>query len=89
MRQLFPRTLLLMISKLRARREGLVSTKYNLINVTKERLFTHLLAEVNPMKINLDTKTLLQEVINLQGNAVEYGRQERELSNPTVMLLMH
>ncbi|XP_026744790.1 beta-1,4-galactosyltransferase 4-like isoform X3 [Trichoplusia ni] len=79
------RTLLLMLSKLRARKEGLISTKYNLVQVTKEKLFTHILADVNPMKIDLDTKTLVQEVINLQGNTIEYGRQERELSNPTVM----
>ncbi|CAH0589188.1 unnamed protein product [Chrysodeixis includens] len=79
------RSLLLMISKLRARKEGLVSTKYKLIKVTKEKLFTHILADVNPTKISLDTKTLVQDIVDLQGKTIEYGRQERTLSTPIVL----
>ncbi|KAJ8712172.1 hypothetical protein PYW07_005014 [Mythimna separata] len=56
------RTLLLTASKLHFRREDLTGTRYNLIKVTEEKVYTHILADVNPRNMPLDPKSLMQRL---------------------------
>ncbi|PZC73506.1 hypothetical protein B5X24_HaOG209438 [Helicoverpa armigera] len=73
------RYLFLMLTRLLYIKEGLVTTKYRLIKVTEEKLFTHILADVNPTKLKLDTKSLMNHIVRLHGKSLEYGRQELQL----------
>nr|XP_049707159.1 beta-1,4-N-acetylgalactosaminyltransferase bre-4-like [Helicoverpa armigera] len=73
------RYLFLMLTRLLYIKEGLVTTKYRLIKVTVEKLFTHILADVNPTKLKLDTKSLMNHIVRLHGKSLEYGRQELQL----------
>nr|XP_049706718.1 beta-1,4-N-acetylgalactosaminyltransferase bre-4-like [Helicoverpa armigera] len=76
------RALLLMISKIRYQKEGLSTTIYKLINVTELKLYTHIVADVNPTKMKLDMKSLMQRVLSLYGQTIVYGHKEFVLSNP-------
>ncbi|XP_022823100.1 beta-1,4-galactosyltransferase 4-like [Spodoptera litura] len=76
------RGLLLMISKKRAQKEGLITTVYRLIKVVKEKLYTHILADVNPTKMKLDIKTLIQKLLELYGDSIVFGLEEFRLGYP-------
>ncbi|CAH1639052.1 unnamed protein product [Spodoptera littoralis] len=76
------RSLLLMISKKRAQKEGLITTVYKLIKVVKEKLYTHILADVNPTKMKFDIKTLIQKLLELYGDSIVFGLEEFRLGYP-------
>ena len=71
----FYRTLLLTGSRLRFRRADLTETKYKLVNVTQKKLFTHVIADVNPTNMPLDSKSLMHRLFYVTGKSF-YGRQK-------------
>ncbi|CAH0589186.1 unnamed protein product [Chrysodeixis includens] len=64
------------LSKLRYRIEGLRSTKYKLLSVTKRKLYTHILADVNPVKMRVAIKSLMRQLAKLFGNNFTYSSVE-------------
>ncbi|KAJ8712171.1 hypothetical protein PYW07_005013 [Mythimna separata] len=75
------RHLLLMLSIIRSRKEGLATTIYKLLEVKEEKLYTRILADVNPKRLKLDMKSVMQRVLRLHGETIVYGRREFILSN--------
>lgn len=51
--------------------EGLRTTTYNLISVKKNKLYTHLLADVNPNKIKVTPKSLIDHMIHIYGKSMK------------------
>ncbi|XP_026735957.1 beta-1,4-N-acetylgalactosaminyltransferase bre-4-like [Trichoplusia ni] len=73
------RILFLLLSRLRYHKEGLSTTQYKIIKVSEKKLYTHILADVNPMRIKLDTKSLMQRIIRMHGRTMTYSRQDLNL----------
>uniref|UniRef100_A0A2H1W0R1 SFRICE_004842 n=1 Tax=Spodoptera frugiperda TaxID=7108 RepID=A0A2H1W0R1_SPOFR len=76
------KSLLLMISKKRAQREGLITTVYRLVKVVEEKLYTHILADVNPTKMKLDIKNLIHRLLEVYGDSIVFGLEEFRLGYP-------
>ncbi|KAJ8714924.1 hypothetical protein PYW08_004905 [Mythimna loreyi] len=77
------RTLLLTASRMRFRREDLTSTKYNLLKVTEEKVYTHIVADVNPRNLPLDPKSLMERLFEKnERERPSFGQQVFKLSFP-------
>ena len=72
-----------MLSQIRCEKEGLATTTYKLLGVNEENLYTHILADVNPMKLQLDIKSIIQRILKIHGGTIEFGNKEFHLSNPS------
>ncbi|XP_026735967.1 beta-1,4-N-acetylgalactosaminyltransferase bre-4-like isoform X1 [Trichoplusia ni] len=63
-------------SKLRYQVEGLRSTKYKLLSVVKRKLYTHILADVNPIRMKIAMKSIMRQLAKLFGNKLSYSGAE-------------
>ncbi|XP_075980767.1 beta-1,4-N-acetylgalactosaminyltransferase bre-4-like [Anticarsia gemmatalis] len=75
---MFARSLFRVLCNMRYRLEGLKTTKYSLISVSKQKLYTHILADVNPHKMKLDSKTLFNHIIHYNGKELHTRRVARK-----------